>query len=168
MSCSSGCGNAGCPCKYAPWLPRVAFGLILVSFGVNHYRHLSDFVGMAKSAYQMTPMLAGVAALLAYIVPALMIVGGALFAVKQLCCVSKMCILASLSGIIGWASVAVLVGDGMIGGQMMPMIQSAAVLLILYFMVKKMGCCKSACGASGCGKGVCPKCGSANCSCPKN
>jgi 7-keto-8-aminopelargonate synthetase-like enzyme len=40
-----------------------------------------------------------------------MIVGGALFAVKQMCCISKTCILASLSGIIGWCSLAVMFGD---------------------------------------------------------
>lgn len=143
MSCSSGCSNAACPCKFAPWLPRVAFGLILVAYGVNHYRHIGDFVGMAKSAYPTVSMIASVAGLLAYIVPALMIVGGALFAVKQLCCVAKTCILASLAGIIGWASVAVLVGDGSMSGAMMPMIQNAAILLLLFFSVKKLGCCSS-------------------------
>lgn len=168
MSCSSGCGNAGCPCKFAPWLPRVAFGLVLVSFGVNHYRHLSDFVGMSKSAFPTMPMLAGLAGVLGYIVPALMIVGGALFAVKQLCCVAKTCVLASLSGIIGWASLAVLVGDGNMGGAMMPLIQNAAIMLLLFFAVKKMGCCtKGACGmkACSCPPGAC-KCTPGNsCGC---
>lgn len=160
MSCSSGCGQAGCPCKFAPWLPRIAFGLVLVSFGVNHYRHLGDFVGMAKSAYPSFPLLAGLAGVLGYIVPALMIVGGALFATKQLCCLAKTCILASLSGIIGWASLAVLVGDGSIGGAMMPLIQNAAILLILFFMVKKMGHCHMQTCSCPPGACTCPKGGS--------
>lgn len=164
MSCSSSC-SSGCPCKVAPWLPRVAFGLILVSYGVNHYRHLGDFVNMSKSIFPTVPMLGGVAALLAYVIPALMIVGGLSFATKQLCCIGKTCVLASLSGIIGWASLGVLFGDGAMGGSMMPMIQNAGLLIILYSVVKKMGCCK---GASACMKGcACPpgtcKCGTGSC-----
>lgn len=143
MGCSSGCAGS-CPCKYAPWLPRVAFGLILVSYGINHYRHIGEFVNMAKGIYESAPMLAGIAGILAYVVPALMVVGGALFAVKQLPCVSKTCILASLSGIIGWASVAVLVGSGSIGGSLMPLIQNAAILIVLYSVIRKMSCCGSA------------------------
>ncbi len=149
MSCSSGCGNAGCPCKFAPWLPRIAFGLVFIAFGVNHYRHLNDFVGMSKSAFPSVAMLAGLAGVLSYIVPALMIVGGVLFAARKLCCIAKTCILAALSGIIGWASLAVLVGDGNIGGAMMPLIQNAAIMMLLFFAVKKIGCCSSAAPAAG-------------------
>ena len=115
---------------------------------------------MAKSVYPAVPVLGQLAGVLAYIVPLLMIVGGALFAVKQLCCISKMCVLASLSGIMGWAALAVLVGDGQIGGQAMPMIQSAGILLILYMMIKKMGscapkaCCPSTSGGAA-GQGCC-------------
>lgn len=163
MGCSSGC-SPSCPCKYAPWLPRVAFGLILMAYGVNHYRNLSDFVNMAKSLFQNAPMLAGVAGLLAYIVPALMIVGGLLFAIKQLCCVSKMCILASLSGIIAWASLGVMFGDVNITGAAMPLIQNASVLLILYWVVKKMSCC----GGGACTiPGKACACGKSPCVCPK-
>lgn len=146
MSCCSSCpGGKYCPCAYAPWFPRVAFGLILVAFGVNHYKDVGGFSEMSSGALSAVPPLAMVAGILAYIVPALMIIGGALFAVKQLGCISKTCILASLSGIIGWASLAVLVGDGAAGGSFMPAIQNAAVLLILYWVVKKMSCCGSSC-----------------------
>ena len=142
------CGNGKCPCTVAPYLPRIAFGLVLAGYGVSHYRNLSGFVGMAKGVFPTVAILGTVASLLAYIVPALMIVGGVLFALKQLCCISKTCILASLSGIIGWAGLAVMVGDGNAAGAMMPMIQNASVLLILYYMVKKASCCKSACAGS--------------------
>ncbi len=145
MSCSSsGCiGGKYCPCGYASWFPRIAFGLILVAFGVNHYKDVAGFSRMSSEALSAVPMLASVAGVLAYIVPALMIVGGALFAVKQLGCVSKTCILASLSGIIGWASLAILIGDGAAGGSFMPAIQNASILLILYWVIKKMSCCGS-------------------------
>ena len=146
--CSSGCiGGKYCPCGYASWFPRVAFGLILVGYGVNHYRNINGFVEMSSGALTSVAPLATIAGLLAYIVPALMIVGGALFAVKQLGCVSKTCILASLSGIIGWASLAVLFGDPNAGGTFMPLIQNAALLLVLYWVVKKMSCCGSKCAA---------------------
>lgn len=161
MGCSSGCSSS-CPCKYAPWLPRIAFGLVLIAYGVSHYRHLNDFVGMSKSLFQTFPMIGGVAGVLAYIVPALMIVGGLSFATKQLCCIGKMCILASLSGIIAWASVGVMFGDGNMPGAVMPMIQNASVLLILYWVIKKMSCCGSACAMTkGCA------CGKTPCACPK-
>lgn len=143
MSCcpsGAACGNGKCPCNFAPWLPRIAFGLVLASYGVNHYRHMADFVGMSKSIYPTVPALAAIAGILAYIIPALMIVGGVLFALRQLCCISKTCILLSLCGIIGWASLAVMVGDGSSGGAMMPLIQNAAVLLVLYFLIKKSSC----------------------------
>lgn len=149
--CSPGCiGGKYCPCGYASWFPRIAFGLILVGLGVNHYKDVAGFTSGASGALTSVPVLASIAGFLAYIVPALMIVGGALFAVKQLGCISKTCILASLSGIIGWASLAILVGDGASGAVFMPMIQNAAVLLVLYWVVKKMSCC----GSAGCQAGV--------------
>lgn len=107
---------------------------------------------MASSAYPTVPALAAVAGYLAYVVPALMIAGGVLFAVKQLCCIAKMCIVASLTGIIGWAGLAVLVGDGSAGMTMMPMIQNAAILFVFYVLAKKMSC-KSACAGGSCGTG---------------
>lgn len=143
-----------CPVKYAPWIPRIAFGLVLVGYGVNHYRTIGGFVGMAKGVFPTSALLGGIAGILAYIVPALMIVGGLLFAVRQLCCLSKTCILASLGGIIGWAGLAVLVGDGNAAGAMMPMIQNASVLLILYYMIKKASCSKMPCTGA-CSTGSC-------------
>lgn len=146
--CSSGSIGKYCLSGYAHWFPRVAFGLILVGYGVNHYRNLAGFVDMSSGALASVSPLATIAGLLAYVVPALMIVGGALFAVKQLGCVSKTCILASLSGIIGWASLAVLFGDPNAGGTFMPLIQNAALLIVLYWVVKKMSCCGSTCAPS--------------------
>lgn len=143
--CSPSSGSKFNPSCYAHWFPRVAFGLILVAFGVNHYKDVSGFSAMSSGALSSVPALGMVAGILAYIVPALMIIGGALFAVRQLGNISKTCILASLSGIIAWASLAVLLGDGAAGGSFMPAIQNAAVLLILYWVVKKMSCCGSSC-----------------------
>lgn len=148
MSCCTPgtmCGNGKCPCNYVHWFPRIAFGLVLASYGVNHYRHMNDFAAMSKSAFPAVPVLAGLVGILAYIVPALMIVGGVLFAVRQFGCVAKTCILLSLCGIIGWAALAVMTGDGASGGSYMPAIQNAVVLLVWYYVIKKSSCCSSSC-----------------------
>lgn len=143
MSCCSacGCGRPMCTCKYAPWFLRIAFGLVLVSFGVNHYRHIADFITMVRAPFDGVAVLGGVAEILAYIVPALMIVGGVLFAIKQQRCISKTCIYAVLGGIIGWASLGVLVGNSAAAGTFMPVIQSTAVLVVFYWVVRKLSCC---------------------------
>jgi hypothetical protein len=98
--------------------------------------------GVTPATYSFIGSIAG---MLAYIVPALMIVGGLLFALKQLRCISKACILACLSGIIGWASIAVLIGGNTAVMDMMAPIQSAALLLVLYWVIKKMSCCGNSC-----------------------
>ncbi len=141
MSC---CSSSSHPLgRFAPWFPRIALGTLLVSIGVNHYRHLQGFVEIAKVVLSPVPLLGNVMGFFAYFVPAAMIVGGALFAVKQLPWLSKLCILGSLSGIIVWASLAILVGDTATTGSMMPAIQNAAVLIILYYVVRRMSCCGS-------------------------
>lgn len=144
----------------APWFARIGFGLVLVGYGVNHYRFLGDFTQMASGAYASVPALGPIATILAYIVPALMIVGGALFAVKQLKAVSKFCILASLGGILGWAGLAVALGSAETGASMMPMIANAALLIVVYHVIRKMSCCSSCVpGSAGCGCGPNCNCG---------
>lgn len=143
MSCNCSCKV--CPTDYAMWVPRIGFGVALAGFGLNHYRFIGDFTGMAASVYPSVPILGTLAGLLAYIVPALMIVGGILFAIDQQRCISKSCILAALGGIIGWAGLGVLVGDGSAGPTLMPMIQGAILWLVGYYIIKKMCCC---CGGS--------------------
>lgn len=130
-----------CSSCVAPWFPRIAFGVTLLGYGVNHYRHIGDLTAMSKSAYQSVPALGQLAGVLAYIFPALLILGGILFATKQLCWLSKILVLAALGGIIGWGGLAVLVGDSQMAGAMMPAIQNGCVFLITYYVIKKLGCC---------------------------
>jgi hypothetical protein len=146
--CSAGGSCTKCPSAYALWFPRIGFGLVLAGYGVNHLRFMSDFTGFAGSVFT-NAALAGVFSAVAYIVPVLMIVGGVLFAIDKCCMWSKICVLASLGGILGWAGLAVMLGDNTTGGNMMPAIQNAAVLLIAYHVIKKMwkcamGCCVAA------------------------
>lgn len=146
MSCCSTCSCPiqPCPSRYAPWLLRIGFGLTLAAYGVNHYKNIGMFAEMAQGVFSVS-ILATIAGLLAYIFPALMIVGGVLFAVKQMHCIAKTCIYAALGGIIGWAGLAVLLGDAQSGPNMMPLIQNACVFLITYYVIKKMSCCGSSC-----------------------
>lgn len=143
---------------YAKWLPRIGFGLALAGFGVNHYRNLAGFVEMSKGAFPTVPALAMAAGLLAYVVPALQIIGGLLFAIGQLKCISKICILASLGGIMGYAGLSVMVGDASVMGNAGAAIQNASIMLVTYWVIQKMLCCggSSACapGASCCKTGT--------------
>lgn len=141
MSC---CTSPNCPHHYAPWFARIGFGLVLVGFGVNHYRFIDSFIAMSSGAFT-NPMVAGIAGVLAYIVPALMIVGGALFAVKQYGCISKTCILAALGGILGWGGLAIMLGSAEIADSIGPAIQNAGLLIVVYHIIKKMSCCGSGC-----------------------
>ncbi len=161
MSCCK-CPVQPCPSRYAPWLTRIGFGLALAAFGVNHYRFLTEFVSMSKSVFPSVPAVAMVAGVLAYVFPAFEIVGGVLFAVGQLKCITKICIHASFGGILGWAGLALALGDMSIGQTVGPAIQGACTMLIAFWVIKKMSCCKSCApgaGACGCGKGgacACP------------
>jgi hypothetical protein len=153
------CCSAGGSCKtsvgaYSLWLPRIGFGLVLAGYGINHLRFISDFSAFAGSVF-INSAVGGAMTALAYIVPVLMIIGGVLFAIDKCCMWSKVCILASLGGILGWAGLAVMLGDNTAGGNMMPAIQNAAVLLIAYHIIKKMWRCAMGCG-----------CGTMGCNCP--
>lgn len=154
------CCLSSSSCKVAPWLPRIGFGVALIGFGVMHYRSLSMFVESAAQPFSI-PAVAILASALAYVVPALMIVGGALFAVRQLCAVSKICILASLSGIVGWAGLAIALMDpssetsGQTVMNLSAAIQNASILLILYFAIKKSSCSQSCTPATSCCSSSC-------------
>lgn len=154
------CPHAKCPCKFVCWLPRIAFGLVLAGFGVNHYRNLESFVATAQSVFTI-PAVSMVAGYLAYVVPALMIVGGVLFATKQLCCISKICIVASIAGIIGWAGLSILLVNGgtpeFMRGQS-GAIMNAVILFLFYKSLKKGSCAqKQCCSSSGTPAGSCCK-----------
>lgn len=146
MSCctSSGgctCGMKACPSQYVGSLARIGFGLVLVGYGVNHYRNFDSFKGMAESVYPTVSIVATIAGLLAYLVPLLMIVGGVLFAVRKLGCISKTCIVAAFSGILGWAGLALALNAGADAAMLGQAIQGASITLILYYIIRKMTCC---------------------------
>ncbi len=165
MSCCS-CPQP-CLTRHVFWLPHVGFGLVLVGIGVNHYRHLGDFVAMSGGVFASVPAIGTVAGLLSYLFPALLIIGGALFASRQCRCLSKVFIVAALSGIMGWGGLALMLGDATAGSAVMPAIQTAFVFLITYWVIKKMSCCGKSC-APGMGSGAACVCGKGGaCTCGK-
>lgn len=151
--CSSSSGS----CKACPisWLPRIAFGIVFAGFGVAHYRDVTNFTTSAGRIFAEGSVLALAATYLAYVVPALMIVGGVLFAIRQLPCVSKACIVAALSGILGWAGLGLMFMNPASEMSMTLMqqlgaaIQNASVLFILFYMIKGKSCGASKCCTSG-------------------
>jgi hypothetical protein len=179
MSCCK-CPVQPCPSRYATWLPRIGFGLAFAGFGVSHYRDLATFVSMTQAPFASISFLAMILGWLAYVLPALEIAGGVLFAVGQMKCVAKTCILASIGGIMGWAGLGMMVGDMSQAMMLGTAFQGGVMALIGYWIAKKMTCCGSmsgACatgascataGACGCGKGGACGCGKGGaCGCGK-
>jgi uncharacterized membrane protein YphA (DoxX/SURF4 family) len=160
--CSSGKSSLGC-CSV--WLPRIGFGVMMIGFGVSHFRDLPGFIGMTQSPFTSIPALAMIAGVLAYVIPVLEIVGGILFATKQLSHVAKFCLLATFGGIMGWAGVGMMVADPSMGMMLGTAFQGASIGLIVYWVIKKMSCCGAkSCGGS-CSVGTCPACGQNPCQC---
>lgn len=163
MSCCS-CPIQPCPSRYAPCLARIGFGIALAAFGINHYRFLTEFVTMSKGVFPTVPFIAMIAGVLAYIFPLLEIVGGIAFAVGcgKTKCLAKIGVLGSLGGILGWAGLALALGDVNIASSVGPAIQGACTMLIAYYVIKKMSCCGPCApgmGSCGCGKGGGCMCG---------
>ena len=142
-----------CPSAKAPWLLRIGFGLALAGLGVNHYRDIANFVAGAQGAFPTVPSVGTIAMYLAYVVPALEIAGGVLFAVGQLKCVAKICICAALGGILGWAGLAIMI-DTPDMNMMGMVIHNTLMFIVGYHIIKKMSCCGSMCSTKGaCGSG---------------
>ena len=124
---------------------RVSFGLSLLFVGIAHYLTISAFRGMVSDGLGAVSLLGS---LWAYVMPALMIVGGALL------------VLDKRRDIEAWASSLALgsIPAGMllksvIGGvslaDTMPAAINAFVWIALYILVMKMSCCGSgACDTS--------------------
>lgn len=119
----------------------VTFGLSLLLVGVAHYMTMPMFMGMVTDGLGPLSIL-GTA--WAYILPALMIVGGALFTVGM-----YKHIAAWASGVaLGSIPVGMLLKP-VLGGallpEMMPHAINGFIWLIVYVLVVKMCCCCGSC-----------------------
>ncbi len=136
MSC---CSLKSPKCS-AKLLLRVSFGVSLLLVGITHYMTLTMFVGMVSDGLGPLSMLGTV---WAYVLPALMIVGGALFAVGMYYEIATWTAGLALCSIpVGMLLKPVLSGVGL------PDVMPAAVnawlwIIIFFFVVKSVSCCGS-------------------------
>lgn len=124
---------------------RLSFGLTLLLVGVVHYMTLDMFQGMVAEG--LGP-LSTLGTIWAYLLPALQIVGGALFAVGMYYEVA-----AWTSGIALGSIPVGMVLKSVLSGVALPEVMGAAnnafIWIIVYALVVKVCCC---CGSS-CGGG---------------
>jgi len=117
---------------------RLSFGISLVLVGINHYMTMSGFSLMVTDG--LGP-IAFLGTLWAYVLPALMIVGGALFAIGMYLDIAAWAAGLALGSIpVGMLLKPVLTGVSL--GDMMPVAVNTFVwILIYYFVVKSSSCC---------------------------
>ena len=121
---------------------RVSFGLALLLVGVAHYMNLEMFSGMVSEGLGALTVLGNI---WAYILPALQIVGGALFAVGMYYEIASWTTGIALGSIpVGMLAKSVL--GGLPLPDMMPAAINAFIWLLVYVMVVK--CC-TCCGGGG-------------------
>lgn len=129
---------------------RVSFGLSLLLVGVAHYMTLDMFGGMVAEGLGPLSFLGNI---WAYVLPALQIVGGALFAVGMYYEIAAWTSGIALGSIpVGMLLKPVLTGVAL--PDMMPAAINAFIWLLVYVMVVKCcTCCGSSCGTGGGGGG---------------
>ena len=138
MSCNT--KDPKCAAKLAL---RVSFGLSLLLVGVAHYMNLEMFEGMVADGLGSLTFLGTI---WAYILPALQIVGGALFAVGMYYEIASWTTGIALGSIpVGMLLKPVLSGVAL--PDMMPAAINAFIWMLVYVMVVK--CCTPCSGGSG-------------------
>ena len=125
---------------------RISFGLSLLLMGLWHYMTLDGFVIMVSDGLGPLTILGTI---WAYILPALMIVGGALLTI------GKYDEIGSLAAGIALGSIAPglllkPVLSGISATDVMPMVVNTFIWLLVYAWVVKTSCC---CNGDSCGCG---------------
>ncbi len=142
MSC---CSSTTSPKGVAALAMRLGFGLSILLIGVHHYMNLSDFIPSVSMG--LGPLVpAGI--IWAYILPALLIIGGALISIGLFVEVGAWTAGVALGSIAPGLLLKTLLSDGQIGLEMvMPMVINTLIwLLVFFFVVKSMSCCGGKCG----------------------
>lgn len=120
---------------------RVSFGLSLLLVGLAHYMTMTAFKGMVMEG--LGP-LEPLGALWALVLPALMIVGGALLVVGMYTEVGAWAAGVALASIpVGMLLKPILGGVPL--PNVMPAAINAFVWIIVYVLVIKMSCCSGSC-----------------------
>ena len=129
----------------AKLLLRVSFGLSILFVGITHYMTMSAFVPMVTDGLGAISFLG---TLWAYVLPGLMILGGALFVIGMYTEIATWAAGLALGSIpAGMLIKPVLSGVAL--GDMMPVAVNTFVwLLVFYFVAKSCSCCD--CGSDNC------------------
>lgn len=123
---------------------RAAFGVSLVMMGIIHYTTIKGYALMSSEGLGPLEML-GTAA--AYILPALMIIGGALIAIGKFMPIGAWVAGVALAVIApGLLLKSVMTGVSPV--DLMPMVINTFVWILLYYFAVKSACC---CGSGSCG-----------------
>ena len=118
---------------------RVSFGLSLVLVGIAHYLTISAFRGMVADGLGVISILGSV---WAYILPALMIVGGGLLVADKRRDIEAWATSVALGSIPAGMLLKSVVG-GLSLADTMPAAINAFVWIILYLLVLRISCCTS-------------------------
>lgn len=139
----------------AGFLLRVTFGLSLLLHGISLYM---DFPGFSAMTRDGLGPLEPLGMIWAYVLPALMIVGGALFTVGMYRYYATWATGLALASIPAGMMLKPVLTDAP-AGDMMGAAINAFIWLIVFFLVLKHGssCCCGPCGSKGgsCGCGSC-------------
>ncbi len=124
---------------------RVTFGLSLLFVGIAHYMTIDGFRGMVSDGLGALSVLGS---LWAYILPGLMIVGGALFAVGMYKQIATWCAGLALASIPAGMLLKPLLSAVALP-DVMPAAINAFIWLIVFILVVKCSCCEGE-GGGGC------------------
>ncbi|HLD08397.1 MAG TPA: hypothetical protein VJB60_05020 [Candidatus Peribacterales bacterium] len=127
-------------------LLRVSFGVALALVGVNHYMTISTFAPFVAGG--LGP-IDGLGTLWAYILPALMIVGGALLAAGYREDIGVYASGVALASIVIGMLLKPVFGDPASLGTVMPAVNDAFLWLLVYFFVVKSCLCSGSCKEGG-------------------
>lgn len=129
------------PKSIAKLLVRIAFGVSLALIGLNHYMTLDAFTGMVAGG--LGP-LSGLGTLWAYILPALMIVGGVLIVAKYRIDIGVWAAGIALASIVIGLLLKPVVG-GVDITEVMPWVHNTFIWILAYFFVAKSCLCCGSC-----------------------
>lgn len=152
--CSSSCHG---PKGAASTLARIGFGVTLLLMGVAHYLKLDSFTSLMSEGLATTP-LAFLAPVMAYVLPALMIIGGFLYTIGFFMTVGAWVTGIALAAFPILMILKAVVAPDIEPTSVMPFVVYGIAWLVLFKMVTKSGC-----GHKGCATGC--ACGMPGCNC---
>jgi len=136
-------------------LLRIGFGATLALYGLEHYMHFQAFSGMTTAGF--SGVLMSLAGLWAYVLPALMIVGGVLLVVPYRKDIAAWCAGVALASIAIGLSLKLVIGAlaPELAMQVGMGVNFALLWLLIFSFAVKGGCCGSSHGKEGAMGHVC-------------